>query len=277
MLRTIPHRSLVTPFACVLAAFGALAAAAGCDSTAVNGAGGAPGAPGKGGAGGGGGAPAVAAVGCTDPEPGVLELIDDMEDGDALLLYRGGRMSVWYTYHDKTTGSLTPDEGTSVTMEPIPGGRCGVSNKAIRVTGSGWSDWGAGFGFDLHYDTSLSKETPYDVSAYKGMTFWARIGETSVNTVRFAMGDQWSRPDGGHCDVTLTNGTTASYDTFGSSVTLTPSWQRFVLLFDHLQQRSFGWPEPMGLETTTAMNVEFAIPPSSPVFDIWIDDIALFK
>ncbi|HEY8924039.1 MAG TPA: carbohydrate binding domain-containing protein [Polyangia bacterium] len=263
-------------FACVATALGALAAAsAGCDSTAVSGAGGAP-VPGTGG-GGKGGASGAGAVGCTDPEPGVLDLVDDMEDGDALLLYRGGRSSVWYTYHDKTTGSLTPDEGTTVTMEPIPGGRCGISNKAIRVTGSGWTDWGAGFGFDFHYDLGVSKEVAYDVSAYKGMTFWARIGEMSVNTVRFGIGDQWSRPDGGHCDLTLTSGATACYDTFGSSVTLTTSWQRFVLPFDHLQQRGFGWPEPNGLETTTAMNVEFAIPPSSPVFDIWIDDIALYK
>ena len=276
MLRSTRHRSNIMSFACVATALGALAAAsAGCDSTAVSGAGGAP-VPGTGG-GGKGGATVGGAVGCTDPEPGVLDLVDDMEDGDALLLYRGGRSSVWYTYHDKTTGSLTPDEGTTVTMEPIPGGRCGISNKAIRVTGSGWTDWGAGFGFDFHYDLGVSKEVAYDVSAYKGMTFWARIGETSVNTVRFGIGDQWSRPDGGHCDLTLTSGATACYDTFGSSVTLTTSWQRFVLPFDHLQQRGFGWPEPNGLETTTAMNVEFAIPPSSPVFDIWIDDIALYK
>jgi len=278
MPRTINDRSPVTPMACALAAFGALASAAvGCDSTTIPmlGAGGAGGT--AGGAGGRGGAPALAALGCTDPEPGVLELVDDMEDGDALVLYRGGRTGVWYTYHDKTAGTLNPDEGTTVTMETIPGGRCGVSNRAMRVTGSKFSDWGAGFAFDFHYDTSVSKQTAYDVSAYKGVTFWGRIGETSVATIRFGLGDQYSRPEGGHCDVTLSSGPTACYDTLGSSIDLTTTWQRFVLPFDHLQQRAFGLPEPSGLDTTTVMNAEFNIPPSSPVFDIWIDDVALYK
>ena len=210
MSSTTKDRSPLTPFACALAAFVALAAAvAGCDSTPVRADGGLSGPGGTSGAGGGGGAPAAAALGCNDPEPGVLELIDDMEDGDNIILYRGGRMGVWYTYHDKTSGTLSPDEGTAVTMESIPGGRCALSKHAIRVTGSGFSDWGAGFGFDFRYDTSVSQQTAYDVSAYKGITFWARIGETSINTIRVGIGDQWSRPEGGHCDLASTSGPTA--------------------------------------------------------------------
>ena len=127
MLRSSSHRSNSMPFAFVLTAFAGLAAA-GCDSTPVMA---------------DGGVTTPGALGCSDPEPGVLDLIDDMEDGDALLLYRGGRSSVWYTYHDQTSGSLTPDEGMTVTMEPIPGGRCGISKQALRVIGSGFTYWGA--------------------------------------------------------------------------------------------------------------------------------------
>jgi hypothetical protein len=50
---------------------------------------------------------------------------------------------------------------------------------------------------------------------------------------------------------------------------------RLAYLFGELEQRMFGIQRPT-LDQATVSNVEFDIPPSAPVFDIWIDDIALY-
>lgn len=229
--------------------------------------------------GGAGGAPVVAAlaVGCTDPEPGVLDYLDDMEDGDDRILGRDGRAGQWYTFHDATEGTLNPDQGTTPMMEPIPGKRCGASAEAMRVTGSGFTDFGAGFGFTFHYgvgDAGASMELPYDASRYKGLTFWGRIGDPSISGVRLSIGDKWSRPAGGVC--TIETGPNTCYDTFGASFTLTTTWQRFTFDFGQLGQQGFGLPRPT-LDTANLMTFEIDIPPASPVFDIWIDDVAFYQ
>jgi hypothetical protein len=266
-------------------AMGMVGAVAGCSAGASLGDASAPSAaeaanPGGAGGGVGGiGVAASAAIGCTDPAPGVLDYIDDMEDGDAKILGRDGRVGYWYTYHDTTAGTLNPDQGVVPTMETIPGRRCGTSTRAMRVTGSGFTDWGAGLGFALRYgagDAGVGTELPYDGSRFKGFTFWGRIGDTSIGTIRVGFGDKWSRPEGGVCTVTPTLGPNACYDTFGESFTLTTTWQRFSIEFGQLQQRSFGLARP-GLDTTALMTFDVAIPPASPVFDVWIDDVAFFE
>jgi hypothetical protein len=217
------------------------------------------------------------AIGCTDPDPGALDFIDNMEDGNALISIRGGRNGSWYTFHDPTTGVLNPDMGTVVEMEMIPEARCGVSNRSIRVTGSGFNQWGSGFGFSFRsvQVDGVYTTAPYDASAARGITFWARIGETSVNTIRMGIGDEWSVPLGGHCDVTQTAGSTACWDHFGESIALTPLWTRYTFQFGELQQRSFGMPRP-ALAVAAVHFVEFTMPAGAPVFDIWVDDVSLF-
>jgi hypothetical protein len=166
---------------------------------------------------------APTAVGCNDPDPGVLDFIDNMEDGNALILNRDGRNGAWYTFHDTTTGALNPEMGTAVAMEPIPKGRCTVSKYAMRV----------------------------------------------------GIGDEWSVPQGGHCDIAQTSGSTACYDHFGSSIALTPLWTRYTFQFGELQQRDFGIPRP-ALSVGSVHFIEFTMPAGAPVFDIWVDDVSFF-
>lgn len=221
---------------------------------------------------------AMSALGCSDPEPGELDFLDNMEDGDALILPRGGRMAGWFTYKDPTAGVLNPDVGVIPVMETIPGGRCGLSMRAMRVTGSGFTEWGAGFGFSFKsiMRDGIWTSDSYDASAFTGITFWARIGETSIDTVRFAVSDKWSVPEGGQCDVTVPSGEKACYDHFGSVLTLAQTWKRFTFRFGELAQRNFGMPRPT-LDLPVAHSVEFQIPAASSAFDVWIDDIALFR
>ncbi|MES1206965.1 MAG: hypothetical protein ABUS79_13595 [Pseudomonadota bacterium] len=219
----------------------------------------------------------VSALGCTDPDPGPLDFVDNMEDGDQLVLGRDGRNGGWYTFKDTTAGTLNPDMGQPVVMETIPGGRCGTSTHAMRVTGSGFSEWGSGFGFGFKtmVTNGVYENARYDVSAARGITFWARKGETSVDSVRLGIGDQWSVPQGGHCDLTVTLGPTACWDHFTAPVPLTTTWKRYTFQFGELQQRNFGIPRP-SLDLANVYMVEFVMPMSAPVFDIWVDDVALF-
>jgi hypothetical protein len=215
---------------------------------------------------------------CTVPDPGTLDYLDDMEDGDQFILPKGGRVSIWYTYDDLTAGTLNPAADTMFPMEAITEPRCGTSKRAMRVTGSGFSDWGSGFGFSLKVAMMNGEyvDTPYDASAARGITFWARKGETSVGSIRFAVGDQYSNPAGGHCDKSITSGPTACYDAFGSTLMLTEKWQRFTFNFGQLAQRDFGLPRST-LDVANLTDVQFGVPPAAPVFDVWIDDIAFFQ
>jgi hypothetical protein len=215
---------------------------------------------------------------CTAPDPGMLDYIDDMEDGDGFILQKDGRVSIWYTYDDSTAGTLNPAPDTMFPMETITEPRCGTSKRAMRVTGIGFSDWGSGFGFSLKVAMMNGEyvDTPYDATAARGITFWARKGETSVDSIRFAVGDQYSNPAGGHCDKTVTSGPTACYDAFGSTLMLTEKWQRFTFNFGQLGQRNFGLARPT-LDVASLTDVQFGVPPAASVFDVWVDDIAFFR
>ena len=215
---------------------------------------------------------------CQMPDPGTLDFIDDMEDGNADILGRDGRVSQWYTYNDGTEGILQPVPNAAPAMEAIPGGRCTFSTKGMRVTGSGFSKWGSGFGFDFHtvFGASGYEAGTYDGSAARGITFWARVGDPSVTTLWFGVGDQWSIPSGGHCDVTIETGPTACYDVYGTTLELTTEWKRYAVSWGQLGQRSFGLPRPE-LDVAHLYNAHFDMPASATVFDIWIDDIAFYK
>jgi hypothetical protein len=255
------ERTLAGPMALALAT---MVLATGCDNTPVSS---------RDGGGDGGGTTAY----CAAPDPGMLDFIDDMEDGNPNILSRDGRTSQWYTYNDGTVGTQQPPPMAAPPMESIPGTRCTFSTEAMRVTGSGFTNWGSGFGFDFKtaFGPNGYAGSTYDGTAYRGITFWARVGDPSVTTIWFGVGDQWSIPSGGHCDETLTTGPTACYDVFGTSIELTTEWKRYALEWGQLGQRSFGMPRSE-LDVANLFNAHFDVAPS-PVFDVWIDDIAFYK
>jgi hypothetical protein len=249
-------------------ALAAMALTAGCDSTAGS----------KNGDGGADGSTGALAAYCTMPAPGDVDYIDDMEDGNAEILGRDGRTSQWYTYNDGSEGVQKPVPNVAPDMEMIPGGRCTFSTMAMRVTGSGFSTWGSGFGFDFKtaFGPNGYAGSAYDGTAYRGITFWARVGDPSITSIWFGVGDQWSDPAGGHCDATINNGENACYDVFGASLQLTTEWKRYAFEWGQLGQRNFGLLRP-ALDVANLFNAHFDVPMSAPVFDVWIDDVGFFK
>ena len=88
-------------------------------------------------------------VGCAgggESGPVSGDLVDDLEDGDDAILDDGGRRGGWYTFNDETDGTQSPP-GTG--FVPSPGG-AGDSAYAAGTSGGGFTEWGAGMGFDLN-------------------------------------------------------------------------------------------------------------------------------
>ncbi|HEV8548595.1 MAG TPA: hypothetical protein VGQ57_06195 [Polyangiaceae bacterium] len=218
---------------------------------------------------------------CPDPssdDPALV--IDDMEDGDAYILAAAGRYGGWWTDGDATTGaSMVPAQWSLsnrlAAPELLPEPRCG-SLHAMHVTGQGFTDWGAVLGADLVEGTTPngdSRVLPYDASAYQGVEFYARIGDTSIGTLRYQVSDVNSQPEGGRC--TLNGGTSdGCYDSFGVAINLDTTWRHYKIPFSGLSQQNFGLPAD-GVVSNAVYQITFDFPASS-VFDFWMDDLKFY-
>jgi hypothetical protein len=259
-----------------LVALGASLGLSACDSQdsgVHDGAGGS----GTGGAASGGtsGSPAIAS--CPDASEAIdpTALIDDMEDRNGALPELEDRNGSWWTGHDDTVGG-TIQPSDPVLPEMIPGGRCG-SVYAMHVTGQGFNDWGASLGLGFRYgmqaDGTWAAE-PVDCHDRTGVTFWARIGDTSTNRVRFNLGDAHSAPVAGLCEL---NGPPEKgcYSSFGVYLTgLGTGWRRYKIPFSGLTQPAFGL-QADAVDTERLYDITFAFD-SGAIFDLWIDDLEFY-
>lgn len=212
----------------------------------------------------------------SDPiEPAAV--LSDFENGSSQLADHENRVGAWWSSGDTTAGGILKPNG-EVRPESIPGGRCG-SLRALHVTGSGFLDWGATVGVSLNYgpnDAGTPGDRPWDASAYRGVTFWARVGETSGNEVRIGVSDEYANPAGGLCMIGGGQGKDC-YDSFGIDLPrLDTTWRKYKIAFSGLTQRGFGVASPTGkLDASAIYHIEFATP-SGAVFDFWLDDIGFY-
>jgi hypothetical protein len=265
----------------------ALCVAAGCSSSpsaapgdgSAGSAAGASGASGVSGGGGTGGAAGTAAMSCAgnggpvDP----TALIDDMEATAPAILMEGGRNGSWWAGGDALSPGASIDPNGDASAEVIPGGRCG-SLHAMHVTGQGFTSW-ADLSVSMRYgviDGGLSGPLPYDAHIRTGITFWARIGDTSAAQVRLGISDKYSRPEGGFCNDTASATTaTACYDLFGIDLQpISTTWTQYRIPFAGLGQRNFGLQKP-SLDTSSIYSIEFDFYPNE-TFSFWIDDISFY-
>lgn len=197
-----------------------------------------------------------------------------MEDGDSAILAGGGRLGQWHTYHDKSAGTQEPvwSDATPFTMVAADNG----SLYAARTTGSGFSIWGAGFGFHLHHDGVMGA---YDAASngYKGITFKAKVGPGATPRVRLLIADRNTHPTGGKCDpeATATDGNRC-HDYFGASIELEERWQKYMFAFVDLTQQGWGNNDLTAIDTTSLYFIHFQISEDA-TFDVWIDDIASYE
>jgi hypothetical protein len=207
-------------------------------------------------------------MGPGNPQSGNIDMIDDMEDGDASILVTGGRNGAWFSIHDDTPGSLWPPSDSPFVMSPLPQPR-GSSKISVRTNGSGFSTWGAAVGVVLKIDAA-KQPVFYDASAYKGITFWAKIGDNSTTSLRVDFPDKNTFATGGVCQGMQCN------DHFGQSISsLGAAWKQFSIAFSELKQSSFGQQQP-ALDAAHLAGIQFEFGKDA-TFYVLIDDLAFYK
>jgi hypothetical protein len=130
---------------------------------------------------------------------------------------------------------------------------------------------------------------PVDLTAYAGVTFWARAESPGGRTVRVQINDINTDPRGGICQDGDMAAPDYCYNGFGVQLQLTDSFRQYTLEFSHFTQRSgWGYHPPSGADWSRVFTMAFEIDlptcSASAVtmcaggaptlsFDIWIDDL----
>jgi endoglucanase len=190
-------------------------------------------------------------------------VIDDGEDNNHQGAPNKGRGGYWFTFVDKGGSTITPTAGEQGgTFSMSPGGANGSSFSArfSGKLGNGNPTFaGAGLNF-------VDPKGPYDVSSYKGISFWAKKAEGSTGKVRVKLPDANTDPDGKVCS--------ECFNDFGADIEVTTAWTQFTLPFASMTQMS-GWgsPRPGALETKKVYAVQWQVNSPGESYDISIDDI----
>jgi endoglucanase len=188
-------------------------------------------------------------------------VIDDCEDGNNQVAPNKGRSGYWYTFMDKAGSTTTPAAGGTFTMSK--GGANG-SGQAARVSGKigGGNIVYAGVGFNF-----IDPKGAYNASAYKGISFWAKVGEGSVKSVRLKVPDVDTDPDGKVCS--------ECFNDFGTDLELTTTWTKYTVPFSSMGQlQGWGSPHPGAIVPSKLYGVQWQVNSPGASYDLWVDDIA---
>ena len=99
-----------------------------------------------------------------------------------------------------------------------------------------------------------------DLSGYRGMAFWARLTGGGGNLVV-------ALDDGSGAGRTAASKARAGDPPFpAQTVPVSEGWQHFVLRF-----------EDFGVQPTAVASIDFVVAGGTDTFDLWIDDLALFR
>lgn len=186
-------------------------------------------------------------------EPAAM-LIDDFEDGDAMLAPISGRDGAWVLGTDGSQGMLVA-RGS---------GDCAARGRAAgHFAGTGFTTWGSNW-TAVFRSANGGPAVPHDARNYGAISFWAARGPGAVAPFDLPVGvttvdNAWN---GGVC-------TSMCMDYYGTRVALTPRWQRYVIRLDDLAQNGWGIPQ---VAMRKNMLVGFIMWPNH-AFDVWIDDV----
>lgn len=221
-----------------------------------------------------GGAMNVGPSACASAVVDPTLLIDNMESQTSALPTIAGRSGSWWAAGDGTPGA-SYQPATNMLPERLLEPRCD-SRHAMRFSGLGFNDWGALIGLSFAYAVMPSGEygaVAYDAHQHTGVTFWARVGDTSTNLVSLSLQGRMAEPVPRPCEKPEPAGEGCS-DAFSAPlIGLDTSWRRFELPFSGLAQHHpqvVGTLDPAGLYALT-----FGFPPAT-VFDFWIDDLSFY-
>jgi hypothetical protein len=191
------------------------------------------------------------------------DMIDDLEDLNFTVPAVSGRTGGWYPFNDSTATGMRTFENAI-----IPGQRGADSLGAIRTTGSGFTTWGSGIGFDLNAPGGT--KNVYDATGTVGVTFWARSATAMNLTVAF--------PDvntTGQLPPEIKLCTSCDHHWL-TSVAVGTDWKRFTILYADLVLEGGTVPTPTELAIDQLVSVQWRVI-TGATYDYWIDDVAFVR
>jgi hypothetical protein len=178
----------------------------------------------------------------------------------------------WDFSHDASTGVTVPAGNPVV---PADGGETG---KAIHVTGTNLTGWGAALA------ALVQGGCPFDASGYGGITFWAKGTSTvaeGTNKLLVLVGNPEDLPKpGGFCDGAATNPPDpACYSRHRVTIDLTADWKQYTIAWADLMPPSYytsGDAFGSNRITDVVFNASGPAPMTTPAasFDFWIDELS---
>ena len=247
-------------------------AAFGCDSS--SGEDDDPMPPATGGTGGGGNSTGEMLANCETPSAG------DPTVHDGYFKHPGtGWELAWFTYSDnaeamtagKALGTITPTEGQPFKcIQDADPARSWVFN----AKGGPFSVWGAGMGFNMQIMAAPTPPVAVDLTTYKGIRFYAKVGATTTGPVRVKVVDAQTTPTarGGTCTGTMG----ACDNNFGYVLTtISADWQQFSVTWDQMKQETWASQKFTAAEVSKVLGFQFQVGKTS--FDYSVDDFELIK
>jgi hypothetical protein len=227
--------------------------------------------------------------------------ISDFEDIAAATVTADGtpaRNGYWYTYNDDNPSPATdptciqnPISGPQATGMNVPNPKyIGTSppttypgatgSLALHAVWSGCGVWGAGVGADLNQPmqadggTYTGPKVAYDVTAYKGVTFWAMatMGTDTALRMKFPMTDETKTTDGGICVDSATN---KCADDPGEQINLPSNgtWKQFTIKWADTSFKQEGWGAVFPWNPMHVTSVQIQSVDKTEGYDFWIDDL----
>jgi hypothetical protein len=182
----------------------------------------------------------------------------------------------WFSYHDNEPNTqFTPEPASWMPEMPGHGG----TGAAVHAVGTGFvaptspTVWGAGVGFALGAAIPGGPATgvglvtqPTDLSAYSGISFYAKSGLHS--DLRVLVGT--THTDLGYCECAAPNCVPHEF----LITSLSSDWANYQVRFTDLAQPTN--VSPVAFDPKEVLTIIFAGNTPVASFDFWIDDIALY-
>jgi hypothetical protein len=230
-------------------------------------------------------------------------LISNFEDIAAATVVMSGtppRNGYWYPYNDNnppgtSTCVQVPKSGPEVpagetpptyvgSPPPIPApvtmGALMPGGLALRGTWMGCNIWGAGIGADLGQPalpdggTYTGPKVPYDITAFKGVTFLAMAvaGTDTALRIKIPMTDETKVADGGLCVETTTH---KCSDDWGSVFNLPSNgtWKRITVRWTDTTFKQEGWGAVYPWNPAHVTSIQIQSVDKVEAYDFYIDDM----
>jgi hypothetical protein len=136
--------------------------------------------------------------------------------------------------------------------------------------------WGAGMGFDFNRanNVPVSKSCAYDVSAYTGISFYAKSTTSNNFDVLVPLLATENTSIGGNCVPTTVQCDDHYQQTFPAA---TATWSLYKIVFKQLKQAGFGVVVPFDATQVVGVRFQTTVAASAATaFDLWVDQITFY-